>query len=302
MLLEECELAWWAWSCLRGRIAAVEVCDPRRNRWIFQDAVKSDEVDAEKLSEIRRLGCYRVVHQPQTEDLAAFKKLVSHYQKLTQEQAGLKCQIRARLRREGIFTSGSSLFDPDEREEYLKLVKHPVVRGVLAEQLELLDHVLEIQGRALRRVRRGARRLPIVKMLQEVPGVGAILASVFVAYIQTPHRFKSRRQLWRYCRLGVSERSSDGKRLGRKRLDRRGVGCMKALSRTAFIAALRCRDDNALQRFYRASLQRTGNPTHARLNTQRKLLSIMWSMWRNGTEYQDDYESSCELKDTPEAL
>ena len=77
---------------------------------------------------------------------------------------------------------------------------------------------------------------------------------------------------------------------------------MKALSRTAFIAALRCRDDNALQRFYRASLQRTGNPTHARLNTQRKLLSIMWSMWRNGTEYQDDYESSCELKDTPEAL
>jgi len=34
-----------------------------------------------------------------------------------------------------------------------------------------------------------------------------------------------------------------------------------------------------VQRFYRASLARTHDVRHARLNTQRKILTAMWRMW-----------------------
>ena len=44
------------------------------------------------------------------------------------------------------------------------------------------------------------------------------------AYIHTPSRFSSKRKLWKYCRLSVSHRSSNGKPLRRPRLNRRS-GC-----------------------------------------------------------------------------
>lgn len=113
-------------------------------------------------------------------------------------------------------------------------------------------------------------------------------AARFAAYIQTPHRFSSKRKLWRYCRLGITERSSDGKRLGPRRLDRTGLGCLKDVSRKAFMGALRTRSDNAFKRSYQQTLARTHNATHARLTTQRKILAVLRAMWKGGTVYQDN--------------
>ena len=82
--------------------------------------------------------------------------------------------------------------------------------------------------------------------------MGPIGAHTFDAYIQTPHRFAKRNRLWRYCRLAVTDRSSDGKPLGYKRLDKSGVGELKALSHRAFMSAMK--SDNEVKRFYLQSL------------------------------------------------
>lgn len=37
--------------------------------------------------------------------------------------------------------------------------------------------------------------------------------------------------------------------------------------------------------FYEASLRRTGNSTRARLNTQRKVLAVLWTIWKNNVDY-----------------
>ena len=38
---------------------------------------------------------------------------------------------------------------------------------------------------------------------------------------------------------------------------------------------------NEVSRFYEASLAHTGyNVTRARLNTQRKILAVLWSIWK----------------------
>ena len=51
---------------------------------------------------------------------------------------------------------------------------------------------------------------------------------------------------------------------------------------------MRCRDDNRFKRAYRASLSRTNDKTHARLNVQRTILATLLAMWKGGTPYQDD--------------
>jgi len=63
----------------------------------------------------------------------------------------------------------------------------------------------------------------------------------------------------------------------------------KTLSYHAWRTACRSTtSDNPVQRFYRASLERTHDVRHARLNTQRKILTALWRMWRCGESFRDD--------------
>ena len=115
-------------------------------------------------------------------------------------------------------------------------------------------------------------KYPEIKEFKKMPGIGEILLHVFDAFIQTPHRFTNKRQLWRYCRLGIIDHSSDGKPLGYKRLDRSGISELKSLTYQAWMSTLK--GDNEVKRFYSKSLQRTFNRVHARLNTQRKTMPL----------------------------
>lgn len=72
----------------------------------------------------------------------------------------------------------------------------------------------------------GAQFSAIVR-LRTVPGVGAIGAHLFVAYVQEPTCFDTLQRLFRYCRLGIRDRSSDGKPLGFQHLDRMSIPPME---------------------------------------------------------------------------
>lgn len=74
------------------------------------------------------------------------------------------------------------------------------------------------------------KKYPEIQRFQRVPGIGVVGGHVFSAFIQTPHRFATKQRLWKYCKFGISERSSAGKSLAYKRLDRSGLGALKDLS------------------------------------------------------------------------
>jgi hypothetical protein len=44
--------------------------------------------------------------------------------------------------------------------------------------------------------------------------------------------------------------------------------------------------DNEVRRFYSNSVRRTFNRVHARLNTQRKIIAVMYGMWKTGEAYR----------------
>jgi len=113
-----------------------------------------------------------------------------------------------------------------------------------------------------------------------------ITACRFVAYVQTPHRFSNKRKLWRFCRLGITRRESNGKRLAHPRLDSAGVGSLKDVSRKVFEAARRTKKDNSFKRAFEYALLNTKNAVHARLSTQRKILSTLRAMWLSMQPYQ----------------
>lgn len=113
------------------------------------------------------------------------------------------------------------------------------------------------------------------------------MAAVFCAYAKNPHRFSRRSKLIRFSRLGVTHCVSAGKQLRREHLDPAGHGALEDISRKAFQGAMRAGGDNLFKRAYEQALARGISPDHARLTVQRKILTAMWAVWRQGSAYDD---------------
>jgi len=290
VLLEECDLAGWAQRVLIGHAEKVAVCEPRANLWIHRDAVKTDKIDAAKLADIARLGNYKEVYHTQDERIYELQVAVRAYDRLVARATAQKNQIKAELRGEGVICEGARVFGKRGREEALGMVRSPLLREVIAAEYEYLDFLLRSQAGARGRFVRLGSEIGIVRAWQEIPGVGPVTAARFCACIKCPHRFAKKGQLSRYSRLGVTQHETGGKAIRRQRLDPSGCGALKDVSNKAFRAALRTRGDNLTKRAYARSLAVTGSEDHARLNVQRKILAIMWAMWRDGTAYDDDMD------------
>lgn len=285
--LEAGELAPWASAVLTPLVRRVVCSHPAANAWIAKDADKCDRLDAFKLAELLRLNRFKEVHYPREQARREFKTLVQHYDELTAQQARLKTKLKARLRMQGVIVTGERLFSPSGRQPVLAQVKSPDLRTAITQLYEVLDQSLVAQAQAKLLMLRAAQSFPEIKLFRSVPGVGPIGACRFSAYIHTPQRFSSKRKLWKYCRLSVSHRSSNGKPLRRPRLDRSGCGRLKDVSRKAFEVAVRAPGDNGFKRAYQQALATTHNAIHARLTVQRKIVSTLRAMWLSQTPYRD---------------
>lgn len=285
--LEAGELAPWVRSVVAPLAKRVLISHPPTNAWIHKDPNKRDQIDATKLADLLRMNRVHEAYYAQERSRRDFKQLVQHYDDLTSQEVRLKQKIKARLRTQGVIIRGQQLFTSQGRTEVLTKVTSHELRESIRQLYELLDQTLTTHLAAQKLMLRTASSFPEVELFKAVPGMGPIGACRFSAYIQTPHRFSNVRKIWRYCRLGVSRRSSDGKLLSHPKLDRAGCGRLKDVSRKAFDAALRRKDDNAFKRAYERSLASTHDKTHARLSVQRKIVSVLRAMWLTQTPYRD---------------
>ena len=287
--LEAGELAPWAAAIIAPLVKRVVCSHPKENAWIAKDGDKCDRVDAYKLAELLRLNRFKQVHYAPDQPRRDFKQLVLHYDELTAHQARWKTKLKARLRMQGVIVTGERLFSPNGRQAVLARIESRALRTALGQIYEVLDQSVTAQEQARLLMLRAAQAFPEIKLLRTVPGVGPIGACRFSAYIHTPQRFSSKRKLWKYCRLSVSHRSSNGKPLRRPKLDySTGCGRLKDVSRKAFDVAQRLRTDNGFKRTYQRALETTHDKTHARLTVQRKILSTMRAIWISRTPYRDE--------------
>ena len=128
-----------------------------------------------------------------------------------------------------------------------------------------------------------------------MPCIGPIRSALLVALIQTPHRFRTKRQLWAYSGLALETRISaeycyvEGQlRRSKKLLSIRGLNKdhnhdLKGLFKSAAITA--SARPGPLQDFYQASLAKGIKPPMARLTLARKIAAITLTLWKKGEEF-----------------
>jgi transposase len=281
LTMEAGAMTRWASGIVRPVVDRLIICEPRHNRLINSNPTKSDEADVEGMCLLLRLGKLKEVWMGQDRIREIYRAMVYELLNWRDAQRELKALIKARYRQWGVLSlHGLKVFSKTLRHEYLEQLPGEEERRMMLRLYKQHDQAIEEWKDTLKEIKRVGGKFWEVQAFQRIPGVGPIAAHVFSAIIEEPGRFGNKHQLWKYSQLGITDRSSDNKPLGYQRLDRRGNRELKNLSYHAWRTACKSTTGtNAIKSFYQQSRLRTGSVRHARLNTQRKILETMWTMW-----------------------
>lgn len=175
---------------------------------------KTDFSDARLLADLTRVGYLPRVWLPPAE-IRDLRQLVGHRQRLVDQRRALKLQVGAVFREQRIKLAGSRWSGPWTASARDNENLSEQARWIVNELLEEILHVgsrLKLTETRLREATIGDEQ---VKRLRTIEGVGEVTAWMLRAWIGRFDRFKSGKQLSRYCGLSPrnassGKRSSDG--------------------------------------------------------------------------------------------
>ncbi len=288
---EEGTQAQWLHDLLAPVVDRVLVCDRRGES---AHGNKGDRVDADQLSELLRRGALRAVYHasPERETL---KELARTYTNLVQDGTRVMQRLKALFRARGIRTPGTRVYHPTHRAEWLAQVVQRGVQFRAAALYAELDVLSELRPRAKMALLAEAKRDPAWRVLRTIPFLGPVRVALLLATMQTPWRFRTKRNLWAYTGLAVVSRSSadyqlaHGRPVRRRRspmtrgLNRNHNRVLKSVFKSAATAATV--RPGALQDLYRGMVSRGMREELARVTLARKLAAITLRLWKTGERY-----------------
>jgi transposase len=290
---EEGTWAAWLYDLLQPQVQQVLVCNPRRNA-LLKEGSKNDRVDAGKLADLLRTGMLRPVYHGEN-GLRTLRELGRSYQTIGKDLNRVMNRLKAVYRGWGIACAGTRVYAPRYREEWLSKIPHAGVRRRAELLYEQLDGLQGLRRTVRPELLAESRKHKAAKLLRQIPCIGPIRAARLIALIQTPHRFRSKRQLWTYSGLGIETHDSAQYRFVRGQLQRsnkpqqlRGLNDnhnheMKEIFKGAATRAS-C-GVGPFHEFYVGLLDKGMKPEMARLTLARKIAAITLALWKKGGRF-----------------
>jgi transposase len=292
---EEGTWATWLYDLLKPQVSKLVVCDPRKNS---RQGNKNDRIDARELSDRLYMNKLSSVYHGGA-GVRTLRELARSYLTISKDLARVMSRVKAIYRSWGIPCAGKQIYAPGHRALWLAKISEV---GVLR-RAEFYDQ----QRDALRALRHQVRREllaeskkhPATKRLRQIPAIGPIRAALLIALIQTPHRFRTKRPLWKYSGFGIETHSSADYRKVQGQLERsskqvsvRGLNrdCnhdLKNLFKSA--ATIASVKPGPFQQFYAALVAKGMRPEMARLTLARKIATIVLIVWKKGVNFDAQY-------------
>lgn len=282
----------WLYDLLVHRVAKVVVCNPRKNA-LLKVGNKSDRIDAQKLADLLRAGLLSPVYHGQNSTLP-LRHLARSYTVLTEDTTRVMGRLKALYRGQAVSCAGKKPYGHHRGEWLAQLPDQGMQRR--AERLyEELDALQTLRRQARQDLLAESHQHAAVKLLRSVPFLGPIRTALLVAWVQTPHRFRTKRQFWPYCGMGLETRSSadygfvNGQLVRRKKpVLIRGLNLnhnheLKNLFKGAATTA--SAKPGPFREFYEGLLAKGMAPAMARLTLARKIAAISLSIWKKGQAF-----------------
>src|SRR6202051_1238790 len=227
------------------------------------------------------------------------KELSRSYLTITKDLGRVMNRLKALYRSWGIPCAGPQVYAPRFRSEWLSKSTEAGGRRRAELYSQQLDALRLVRQQARKELLAEARKHRATKLLRQIPGIGPLRAADLGAVRQTPHRFRTKRQLWTYSGLGLETHDSAQYRVVEQQLERskksvtlRGLNTnhnhdlkdiFKGAAMRASTAAGPLRD------FYEALLTKGRKPTMARLTLARKIAAITLIVWKKEVRFDVNY-------------
>lgn len=294
LCLEEGTQSEWLCEVLQPYVDELVVLAPRDKR----KEPKNDAADAWGLAEKLQSGQIEARVFKPVGKLTGLREAVRGYGMLTRDLARNKNRLRAIFRSRGLAEAKSELYRATSRSHWIEQL--PEERRPLAELLgEVIDQQTKLHERAEARLSEQARDLVEVARIETAPGIGLIRAAQIVAVVVTPHRFRTKRQFWQYCGLGiVTHSSSDWVRMDKKwvrknvqqtrGLNRNRQPMLKAVFKGAAHTVITQMPDHPLHHAYQRMLDAGTKPNLAKVTLARRIAAAVLAMWKNKEAYNPE--------------
>jgi transposase len=293
---EEGSSAAWLYDLLKPHVAEVLVCNPRKNA-LLKAGNKNDRVDARKLSDLLRAGLLSPVYHGES-GVRTLRELARSYLTITKDLTRVMNRVKGLYRSWAIPCAGQKVYSPRHRGAWLEKLSEVGVRHRAEQLYQQLDALAQIRREARRGLLSESRKHPVSRLLGQIPRLGPIRVAVLIALLQTPHRFRTKRQLWAYCGLALQTRISGEYRVTEGQMQHskrapalRGLNVnhnhdLKALFKSAATQAGAGKDP--LGDFYQNLLSKGMKPAMARLTLARKMAAIVLQVWKKGARFDPE--------------
>jgi len=287
---EEGTYANWLYDVIEPHVARLIVCDPRKNKL---EGNKSDKIDAKRLAELLRLNALTAVYHGK-DSTKTLKELARSYVSLQQDSTRVMNRVKAMFRSRGIACRGISVYQPENRKEWIEKLADRGPRHRTERLLKQLDLLQELSFEAQKDLIRESRKHPSHRILKGVPGLGPIRVALILAFVMTPYRFQNKRQFWTYTGFSVVRRGSAEyeinqgavKRTKKKPLPR-GLNrnCNHVLKNVFKGAALTAAYRGPFKKAFDQRVADGTAPNIALLTLARKIASITLALWKKGEPF-----------------
>jgi transposase len=266
---------YWAADVIAECGGRVHLAHPLGNNWGHR-RVKNDERDATDLVDLLRMGrlAEAFVAPPAQREL---RELVRYRGKLVHLRSNLKAQVHAVLAKEGVTVPMSDLFGIAGQHllDTVPLAEAYRIRvGSLRELISHVDGEIDKVEHQIAPFFAGDLGFDAI---QAIPGVGPVLAAVFVAEIGDVSRFTAARHLCSWAGLTPTHHESDTK-VRRGHITKQGSRLVRW---AAVEAVVRQRGDTPVRRHHHQVAERRGGQV-GRVAAARKLLTLVYYGMRDG--------------------
>ncbi|HEX8770783.1 MAG TPA: IS110 family transposase [Acidimicrobiales bacterium] len=273
----EATLGWyWAADVLAECGARLHLAHPLGIKAFAYQRVKKDESDARLLADLLRMG-----RLPESwiapPELRELREAVRYRHKIVEARANAKSQVHGVLAKAGVKVPVSDLFGVAGTA----LLSSVAIDGLYLVRVESLRDLIALHEREIAMLDRLiARRLdghPGYKAIQAIPGIGKVLAAVFVAEIGDVTRFERPEQLASWAGMTPLHRESDTT-VRRGRITKQGSQLVRW---AAVEAAMLPRSNSWLKSDYRRLSARRGKKIAA-VAVGRKIPTLVFYGLRDG--------------------
>ena len=181
---------------------------------------KSDKMDARKLADRLRLNDLKPVYHGES-GVRMLRELARSYLTIVKDLSRVMNRLKALYRGWAVPCAGRDVYYARHRGQWLEKIPEAGTRRRAEQLYQQLDLLQCLRRQARRELLAESRKHAITARIRQIPSLGPIRSALAVALIQTPHRFRTKRQLWSYSGLGLETRDNGEYRFVEGQLRRR---------------------------------------------------------------------------------